>query len=196
MNIRRQGSTSLQGHPNMTTKAENQNKVNAARAAITAHQQATKSTHDELEEAVIDLLTDLRHLLVKEGKSIQRVTYQSQMHQLTEQVRTHDGFSNEETRTVYRTIANDKQTHQYWMEQAVDHFNQLPLKSHVQERIWNAQEAAIFFLADQIQRSVQKVALSEDSLVYSDLQAVSLPRVNWPDIAGAILDDAVVEDWW
>jgi hypothetical protein len=100
---------------------------------------------------------------------------------MTEQ--TQDKWTNHETYAVAIWLESDNDRHVYWQEQARKCRHDAPRVDVVVEGITPAEEAAKYFLSEQLMEEITKDAPNVFKKAYSDRLKSALTEVNWDEIA-------------
>lgn len=96
----------------------------------------------------------------------------------------YQGWKSYETWLVKLWIDNEQASQEYWLERA-----RLCADSAEATEFSSAERVAVYELADLLQENHEDLA-PQTSGVYADLLNASLSRVNWREIAEALIEDA------
>lgn len=98
----------------------------------------------------------------------------------------YNGWTNYETWLVKLWMDNDQGSYNYWQEIAQEIYNEARADAN-----FTKEERAKLDLADQLKNEHEENAPTGTSGVYSDLMKGALGRVDWHEIAQALIDDGV-----
>jgi hypothetical protein len=85
-------------------------------------------------------------------------------------------------------LTNDEGTYNYCRGLARRAAKDAPDCGQLRDRIWTAEEARKFILADQLKDSVEDMnPLGDKATMFTDLLNAALSEVNWHEIAEAFL---------
>jgi len=102
----------------------------------------------------------------------------------------YNGWTNYETWAVAIWLNSNQDSHHYWREQARICVEQAPRTDAVLRGKTTAQEAAKYFLAEQLKEEIAEGAPDVFQGAYSDLLKAALGMVNWDELADAYLQKA------
>ena len=98
----------------------------------------------------------------------------------------YNGWTNYETWLVKLWMDNDQGSYNYWQEIAQEIYNEARADAN-----FTKEECAQLALADQLKNEHEENAPTSTTGVYSDLMTGALGRVDWHEIARAVIDDEV-----
>ncbi len=116
----------------------------------------------------------------------------SQLHSygLHREDQRYNGWTNYETWAVNLWLTNEEPTYKYCRGLARRAATDALDCEQVRERIWTAEDAKKFLLADQIKEFVAEMnPLADQASMFSDLTNAALSEVDWHEIAEAFLEE-------
>lgn len=99
----------------------------------------------------------------------------------------YNGWHNYETWAVNLWLSNEQTSSQYWSDAAREAIKQAPKDDRV-PKIWTADEAARFNLADQLKSELEDMAPDLGATLWADLLNAAMSEVNWAEIAAALIE--------
>jgi hypothetical protein len=108
--------------------------------------------------------------------------------------KTYDGWTNYQTWAVARWIDRSRSSRQYWRGMARLHQNEPSASDSEKDGIWNAQQAAMNNLADQIYMELNDSSFLWESNLYSDLACFAMKEVNWSEVAERLFANLAKDD--
>ena len=104
--------------------------------------------------------------------------------------RSYNGWTNYETWVVHLWLTNEEGPYRYCRGLARRAVQEAPDCDQVRERIWAAEEAKKFLLADQIKEFVEEAnPLGDKATMFTDLITTALSEVDWHEVAEAFLEE-------
>lgn len=101
-------------------------------------------------------------------------------------VSTYNGWTNYETWVAKLWMDNDESSYRYWQEVADD-----CLENSSKDKLFTREENAKAKLADRL-KGVHTEQMPElNASVWSDLLSAAMSEINWYEIAGSLIEDAV-----
>src|SRR5262245_60300287 len=105
------------------------------------------------------------------------------------EAKTYNGYANYETWAVCLWLENDESSYRYWKEAAGEAKAEAAECWQVKEKIWPADKAPLFLLADRLKDEVTDGLPDLPPSLYSDLLNAALCEVDWPEVAEAFLEE-------
>ena len=110
----------------------------------------------------------------------------------------YNGWTNRETWAVYTYLTNTENTYNWWREHISDLKNIAPTSRQVKDGIWSEREFVRFSLSDRLKEEHENIwndAMERDGALSAETckclyDIGSLWRVNWDEIAKALIGDA------
>lgn len=101
----------------------------------------------------------------------------------------YNGWANYETWAVALWIDNEQASQEYWCECAIECIKSAPDHRNV-PKIWTAEEAARFTLADAMKDETERLAPDLGASMFADLLNAALSEVNWDELAQHYIETA------
>lgn len=109
--------------------------------------------------------------------------------------KTYNGWTNYETWAVHLWLTNEESSYTYWCDAAAIARGRAKECSQVKDRIWTADQAARYTLADRLKDELEDA--SQDMLergkatasIWADLLNAALSEVSWSEVAAAFLEE-------
>lgn len=172
----------------MQKELSNQERAAIARGAVEAYSARTDSDQQSLEENIIDLLADLRHLMTVEGIDFEKCLTLAGLHHASESPSTYNGWTNYETSIVHLWMTNKHDSYCYCRSQARRHIENAPNTRQVRDGIWDKDRAAVYTLADELHEDLEDSIQFGNPSIFSDLLRAAISNVDWTGIAQALID--------
>ena len=172
----------------MKKELSNQARAAVARGAVETYSARNDSDQQSLEENIIDLLADLRHLMTVEGIDHEKCLTLAGLHHAAESANTYNGWTNHETWIVHVWMTKKHDSYCYCRSQAQQHIENAPNVRQVRDGIWDKDRAAVFTLADELHEDLEDSIQFGNPSIFSDLLRAAIGNVNWTEIAQALID--------
>ena len=105
-----------------------------------------------------------------------------------EAAKKHNRYATYETWAVCLWLEKDKESQDHWTEAAKEAREEAAQCWQVRVQIWEPLRAPIYLLANRLEEEVTKRLPDSGPSLYSDLVNLALLKVDWHEVAEALLE--------
>lgn len=162
-------------------------RIGYAQAALDCYRELSQQRDADLQEAVIDLIADIQHLLNEAELDLGYVFDLAKAQFDASSAPEYDGWNTRETRVVHFWLTRDTQAQTTCLTLASEAMEKAEGDSSVVNGLWSCEDAAKFDLACQLCKLAAEAAPIAERNLFSDLLRQAFEFVDWHQIAGSFL---------